>query len=251
VRRRVQGRIEVVDQFCHSLGERLRLVAAQDIDRPLGRPLQYIGSTLDGAKGWNSHLEEDSAFLVNLVVSVLEVLFPGTFQVHCFPLCYFASEAEVRLGELLFAFIGDSFHSTGGGFNAHAPGLESGGTDMKDWHPDDKAALWDECRDFRIEQGHWHRAQAAETPGMEATFENASDAVSEAAEGTQAAELVAVCKREEELQTKLDRLQAEAKERDRKKLEELQGYLAEIGDDSDGFTEDCNKVLLGLFGGGD
>lgn len=103
------------------------------METPLGRPLKYIRSTLDGAKGWNSHLEEDSAFLANLVASILETLFPGMFKMHCFPLCYFASEAEVRLGELLFAFIGDSFHSTGGGFNAHAPGLKSGSADMKDW----------------------------------------------------------------------------------------------------------------------
>jgi hypothetical protein len=99
-------------------------------------------------------VEEDSAFLVTLVVSVLEVLFPEMFKIYCFPLCYFASEAEIRPVELLFTFIGESFHYTGGGFNAHPPGMNNSGADMKDWTVREYDAFWAECRDFCIKQGH-------------------------------------------------------------------------------------------------
>jgi hypothetical protein len=85
---------------------------------------------------------------------------------------------------------------------------------------------------------------------MQDRCDNASDAVSEAAEGTQQARGVAARKEREELQIKLKNLQAEVEERNRKKLEELQGRLARAAAASEKRTQKCNELLEKLLGPG-
>jgi hypothetical protein len=164
----VNGREAVVRQFCDALEKRLnaldRVVSAQI---PLRRPLMYIGYAFSYAKRMASHKRGDSSFLMQLVRSVARVLWGTEYDIEAFPICFLAEEDEVRLAELILTQIADSFSWTGGGFNAHPPGINNSSAELGGVAAEDVREFWQAREQFRRNQGFWDAAREAETSELE------------------------------------------------------------------------------------
>ena len=212
VRKRVRGRVEIVKQFCSALEQRLQTVAEQDMDEPLARAHAYIGYAFHLPTRWKSHQAGTSAFLLHLVHAAFQVLFKDTFGLQCYPLCFLAQPEEARLAELLLTLLADSFASTGGGFNAHPPGLNNASVDTKGWSMEKVGWFWGQHREWREKSGFWEAARIKETPILANGGVAASEPFSEASHGTQQARRDAVKMERERLEAKLSELQEKAEQ---------------------------------------
>jgi hypothetical protein len=154
-RRRVATRKGEVLAFCKALEERLDSLPKNAENTPLEKPLQYIGYAFNYMKRMAQHMHGESSYLIHLVNSVCQVLFPGKYNLEPFPVCFLAANSEVRLAELLLTMLADSFATNGGGFNIHMPGLNNSSADMGAWSVADAADFWAEREKFREEEHAW------------------------------------------------------------------------------------------------
>lgn len=152
VRRPVAARRGEVRRFCDALERRLNSLPKEAEDKPLDKPLQYIGYAFNYAKRMKQHMHGESSYFMHLVNNVCQVLFPGKFNLESCPICFLAEEDEVRSAELLLAMLADSFSGTGGGFNVHSPGLNNSSADMADVPLVVAKRFWQERRNFREDE---------------------------------------------------------------------------------------------------
>ena len=163
-RKWIQGRIAVVLEFCDAVQKRLEEISPEKRDRPLKRAMQYIGYTFAYRQRQMDHQKGSTAFLMQLTYSVFEVMQPGDFRISAYPLCYLASPKEAKIGETLLMLLGDSFTSTGGGFNYRPPGQNNGSVDTKNWPTERVEKFWQERVKFREETGFWDDNRRTDMP---------------------------------------------------------------------------------------
>jgi len=179
-RRRIRGRSDVVIQFCDALDERLHTIERAGWgDVPLERPLMYGGYALRYIYRVRQHDHGDSSFLMQLVRSVCQVLFPEKFNLRPFPVCFLAVDREVTIGELLFTQLANSFSWSGGGFNVHPPGINNSSVAGKG------SDFWNERREFRVHMYFWSDAENVEGPILKRRakeFEASQDYLAEPSE---------------------------------------------------------------------
>jgi hypothetical protein len=200
----VRGRVEIVEAFCAGLETRLNNISVGEEDVPMKRPLQYIGYAVHWPTRWKSHDSGETAFLLQLVRSALQVLYPGVIAMNGFPLCFFVHDGEVRLGELLLPMLADSFSATGGGFNAYPPGMNNSSADAVD------SSVWERCKEFRVEMGCWNENSIAESAILERGGMQASELPSEAfPDGTQQAKSAGLQAKRQGLIARLEKLRLE------------------------------------------
>ncbi|PVI01240.1 hypothetical protein DM02DRAFT_727989 [Periconia macrospinosa] len=148
------NRREVIRIFANALGERLAL--EDDETRHIHPPLQYVGYAFNFAKREAQHQTGESNYLMHLVNSICQVLYPATFNLEAHPICYLAEEKEVPFAELLLSLVTNTFYTTGRGFNIATPGLSNASADMKYVMHGEAVEFWKARQAFRDSQP-WRR----------------------------------------------------------------------------------------------
>ncbi|KAF2126237.1 hypothetical protein P153DRAFT_347298 [Dothidotthia symphoricarpi CBS 119687] len=195
-------------------------------EEPLKHALQYIGYAFNYSAREKDHMRGGSAFLMHLVKHVCQVLYPREFNLETFPLCFLAKEDEVCLAELLLTQLADSFHTTGGGFNAHPPGLNNTSAEMKDWVKEDWEGFWRDRRETRVGMGFWEQARCEEMDVLERGGMGPSEAASEGSMGTQQAMLSAVQAESKDLENASRDFDREAKQEEEAVVHRLERIAA-------------------------
>lgn len=145
-------RIAIVRWFCDALEERVQK------DKVL--PLYYYGYAFNFQKQIIAHDEvEASSFLIQLVGSICQVLWPEKYSTVRFPIFFANSAEEAKIGDALLTLLGHGLAETGTGYVVHQPGINCASADMKERRGDEIFTMWRQCKEFRLELGYYSNAR--------------------------------------------------------------------------------------------
>jgi hypothetical protein len=148
VGKRKAKRIAVIQSFCDAVERNCKRYTTKTL------PLQYIGYALCISTRTPAHAKgEGSSFLLQLVRHVLQMLYPGQYDLESYPVFFACDAEETILGERLLTLLGHGLAASGRGLGIHSAGLNASSADMGNCSAEDVTRIWSECRAFRRYRG--------------------------------------------------------------------------------------------------
>jgi hypothetical protein len=136
--------------FCKALESRLNELPSNEQDIPLKQPLKYIGYSVCIEIRVRSHENQETSWLMHLVLAVCRFLFrDGIFSLKSYALCFMATENEVPVAEVLLGVISNSSYETGGGFSVYQGGCQISSSRQATLSESEKKRTWVESLSWR------------------------------------------------------------------------------------------------------